>query len=173
MAYKINKQYRLPGFDYSKNCSYFITINAKDREHFFGEIIEDEIIHSEIGKFLEENFISIKQKISYLKVDVHSILPNHLHMIITITNENHKYKEIIKGLQPLVSNSISSFCNHLKGKTTTWCNDNDIEFKWQERFHDRIIRNQEEYERIYHYIRNNVKNWKDDVENVKKNKNLL
>ncbi len=169
MAYKIHKQYRLPGFDYSKNSSYFITINTKDKEHFFGEIIDEEIYLSDIGKFLKENFITIKQKISYLKVDEYAIMPNHLHMIITIANENHKERGIVKGLQPLVSNSISSFCNHLKGKTSTWCKDNHLEFTWQERFHDRIIRDKDEYERIYHYIRTNIKNWKDDVENKSRN----
>ena len=31
---------------------------------------------------------------------------------------------------------------------------------WQPRFHDRIVRNQEEYNRIFKYIQDNPKNWK-------------
>ena len=35
-------------------------------------------------------------------------------------------------------------------------------FAWQSRFHDRIIRNDEAYQRISDYIVNNPSNWKDD-----------
>jgi hypothetical protein len=36
------------------------------------------------------------------------------------------------------------------------------DFAWQSRFHDRIIRNNEEFQRISKYIRNNPANWRDD-----------
>jgi putative transposase len=36
------------------------------------------------------------------------------------------------------------------------------DFAWQSRFHDRIIRNNEEFQRISAYIRNNPANWRDD-----------
>jgi putative transposase len=35
-------------------------------------------------------------------------------------------------------------------------------FGWQERFHDHIIRDDNEYQRIAHYIATNPANWKDD-----------
>jgi putative transposase len=33
---------------------------------------------------------------------------------------------------------------------------------WQERFHDHIIRDGAEYQRIYRYIKNNPLNWESD-----------
>ncbi|TFH32270.1 MAG: hypothetical protein E4G99_12925 [Anaerolineales bacterium] len=36
---------------------------------------------------------------------------------------------------------------------------------WQRNYYDHIIRNEEEYERIYAYIESNPVNWKDDNEN--------
>jgi len=36
------------------------------------------------------------------------------------------------------------------------------DFTWQSRYHDRIIRNNSEYQRISKYIRNNPANWPDD-----------
>ena len=36
------------------------------------------------------------------------------------------------------------------------------DFAWQSRYHDRIIRNNSEYQRISKYIRNNPANWQDD-----------
>jgi putative transposase len=38
----------------------------------------------------------------------------------------------------------------------------DIEFEWQERFWDNIIRNNESFETVSNYIINNPKNWADD-----------
>jgi hypothetical protein len=36
------------------------------------------------------------------------------------------------------------------------------DFAWQTRFHDHIIRNDAEYQRIENYIINNPKNWNED-----------
>ncbi len=41
---------RLSTWDYSWNAPYFITICTKNREHFFGEIINGEVELLEIGK---------------------------------------------------------------------------------------------------------------------------
>ncbi|MFT6021624.1 MAG: putative transposase [Saprospiraceae bacterium] len=38
----------------------------------------------------------------------------------------------------------------------------DLNFKWQERFHDHIIRNESSYTRISNYIINNPSKWKED-----------
>jgi len=36
---------------------------------------------------------------------------------------------------------------------------NNIDFAWQSRFHDHIIRNNESYNRIRNYIIDNPKHW--------------
>ena len=88
MAYKRHKQYRLNGFNYSTLGAYFIIINTKDREHFFGEIENGEMRLSEIGKYIEGNFKIIEENISHLQVDEYQIMPNHLHLIISILENN-------------------------------------------------------------------------------------
>lgn len=37
-----------------------------------------------------------------------------------------------------------------------------LDFRWQPDFHDRIIRNQHEYDLIAEYIDNNILNWNKD-----------
>lgn len=49
--------------------------------------------------------------------------------------------------------------NGICGLVTTWCNENNICFKWQPRFHDHVIRDEKEYWAIKNYIINNPKNW--------------
>ena len=62
MTYKKHKQYRLYGYDYSQPGSYFITIVTKDRKHFFGEILNGQMIFSQIGQYIVDNFIRISEK---------------------------------------------------------------------------------------------------------------
>ena len=54
----------------------------------------------------------------------------------------------------------------IKSAVTKFANQNNIEFAWQTRFDDRIIRNQYEMNRIAEYIENNVALWCNDCFNT-------
>ena len=67
--------------------------------------------------------------------------------------------------------TLGKIIRHFKAKATKKIHDAGFgDFQWQSGFHDRIIRNDEELERIREYIRNNSQNWKGDDEIPKKNK---
>ena len=54
--------------------------------------------------------------------------------------------------------TISTVINQMKGYVTK-----QIGFSlWQKLFHDHIIRNEQEYEKIYEYIETNPLKWGDD-----------
>ena len=100
MKFKYHKQYRLPEFDYSSNNGYFITIVTKDRQHFFGEIINQEMFITEIGLFVEDNFKKIEKEILHLKIHEYVIMPNHIHFIAVINNpEEKEYKNLRRQIQ--------------------------------------------------------------------------
>lgn len=179
-VYKKHKQYRLYNFDYSQDGHYFITIVTKDREHFFGKIVNKEMIYSPTGDYVKNNILKfyvdeslenpyqnnpyfINNNLTLIGITEWSVLPNHIHVIIEIINKIEKGYIAITGLSPLSKSSVSSFANHFKGNVKKWCKENDLnEFNWQSRFHDRVIRNNAEYEQIAWYIQNNVLNWNDD-----------
>ena len=60
-------------------------------------------------------------------------------------------------------NSLAVVIRGIKSSITKFANENNIPFAWQTRFHDRIIRNQAELDRISDYIEKNVVNWHDDL----------
>lgn len=60
------------------------------------------------------------------------------------------------------NNTISSIIGSYKSAVTKSCNRLGLPFAWQTRFHDHIIRNDESFQRISEYIKNNPANWKDD-----------
>ncbi len=84
------------------------------------------------------------------------------------TKHENTPRRVPTGLSPLKKNSISSIINHFKGNVKRYCNKNNLEyFSWQPRFHDRIIRNQQEFYNIQQYIFYNPLNWNKDELYVK------
>ena len=64
-------------------------------------------------------------------------------------------------------NSLAVVIRGVKSSITKFANENNIPFAWQTRFHDRIIRNQDEFDKISDYIEKNVVNWRNDMGNMK------
>jgi len=178
MIFKTHKQFRLPGYDYSASGDYFITICTLNRLNYFGEITgkeKDAIMYlSPIGEIAKEFILKIPAGYPMATLGEWEIMPNHIHLIISIEEAMDKEPEIQsnltrkipareKGLSPLIPGSVYSMINHYKGDVKKWCNKNDFpHFTWQSRFHDHIIRNHVSYNRISNYIANNVYNWAGD-----------
>lgn len=59
-------------------------------------------------------------------------------------------------------NTVSSIIGSYKSAVTKHANRVGLEFGWQERFHDHIIRNDAEYQRINNYIESNIDHWNED-----------
>jgi REP element-mobilizing transposase RayT len=78
---------RLPGWDYGQTGYYFVTICTKDRLHFFGELVLEEIQLSPIGEIVAQEWIKTEIIRSNVKLDEWVIMPNHMHMIVVITHK--------------------------------------------------------------------------------------
>ena len=83
------------------------------------------------------------------------ILSNEKTEVPSIQNTHYRLRNIGK-------NSVSSIIGSYKSAVTKHANRMGIANGWQTRFHDHIIRNNEEYQSINNYIESNVMNWKDD-----------
>ena len=63
---------------------------------------------------------------------------------------------------PMPNDNISRIIRWYKGRCSFEIRKIYSNFEWQSRFHDHIIRNYAEFERIQNYITNNPLNWKED-----------
>ena len=81
-------------------------------------------------------------------------MPNHIHLMLSINNNG-------KG-DP--SPAVYDVVGWMKYKITRDINANaDAKLKiFQRSFHDHIIRNQDDFNKIYEYIRDNPKLWRLD-----------
>ena len=75
---------RLKNWDYGWNASYFVTICTANRECYFGDIQDDEMNLAEIGSKANEYWLEIPEHFPFVKLDVHVVMPNHVHGIIII-----------------------------------------------------------------------------------------
>ncbi len=148
------KPNRLEGYDYSQNGAYFITLCIKDRRPVLWHVgariarpLSDGHLsaHGLVVKAAIENITAHYQTIS---VDKYVIMPNHVHLILTINDDGRAMR----------APTISTVINQMKGYVTKQIR---VSF-WQKLFHDHIIRNELEYQKIWAYIDTNPLNWKDD-----------
>ncbi len=77
-------------------------------------------------------------------------------------NPSHGQSPGARRFQNIGKNSLSSTLGSYKSAVTKHAHRLGYYIKWQERFHDHLIRNDTEYQRIKKYIHNNPKNWNND-----------
>lgn len=162
---------RAPWHDYNGG-EYFITICTKDRQHYFGEIVNGEMQLSKIGKYTDECLQKMPEHNPYAQIPLYVIMPDHIHLIVIISNDdchrNVPWRVSAKGkneiMQKIANHQgrLSTAIGGFKQSVTRFARQNDIAFAWQSRFHDYIIRNQNEMNRIAEYIENNVAKWESD-----------
>lgn len=171
---------RLKNWNYANSAAYFVTICTANREHFFGEIMNGEFQPSEIGLITETEWIKsieIRPDMN-LSLGEYVVMPNHFHGILFIGDNDYNcvsknktmdngYRDAMHGVSTgnifgSQSKNLASIIRGFKSAVTTYSRKNNIPFNWQPRFHDHIIRNEAEFERIANYIGNNVANWTED-----------
>ncbi len=89
MAEKFRNKYRVPSarlqnWDYGSNGAYFITICTKEMQHFFGEVVDKNMILNSVGLLAEEYWTEILKQFPYVEFGNFQIMPNHMHGILII-----------------------------------------------------------------------------------------
>jgi putative transposase len=217
---KFRDKYRIPSaraqwWDYGNDGAYLITICTKNRECYFGNVVDAKMQLSHIGLLADVFWHEIKNHAKNIRLDAFQVMPNHIHGILILNgneretdNETHtidptrdvettralsypngfsilddeKTTHVVetthdvktthalslppspgqKRFQHQGSNTISSIIGSYKSAVTKHAHRLGYEFDWQERFHDVIIRDEEAYLRIVHYIKNNPAKWDED-----------
>ena len=154
------KRLRLKDFDYNSSGWYFVTVCVKDmRFPVLSHIIVGngalDIPQSRLttAGIITEKYILSTNNISGISVDKYVIMPNHIHMILKIDNADGASK----ALHP-----TNSLLSHAIGTLKRFINSDFGENIWQTSFHDHIIRDQYDYDKIWNYVDTNVIRWEKD-----------
>ena len=182
------KSARLSNYDYSQSGMYFVTICTKDKEYFFGDVKDGKMMLNDVGKIIQDEWSKTPIIRNNVILDEWVIMPNHLHGIIEIrNNENNNFivetprrgvstttitmldnKPKRGGYNPnWKPNSLGSIINQFKSVCTkrVW-KSGSYTFAWQPRYYDQIIRNEISLNKIREYIQINPQMWEGDRNNI-------
>jgi REP element-mobilizing transposase RayT len=190
------KRMRLKDYDYSQNGSYFITICTKNRLHFFGAVGRDApgapfsdapgalfsdtpiVKLSNYGEAVRNEIEAIPSFYKGVVVEKYVIMPNHVHMILTVyreytpgVSENSapgasRPTTALRASRPTTA-LIPTIIGMMKKKTNKVSGYN----LWQTSYYDHIIRDEYDYECKWRYIDENPAHWEFDENNMQARKN--
>lgn len=165
MPYYNRKNPRLQNYDYSENGAYFITICTHDRKPLLSRIVD---IPNELpvcslstyGRIIDSVIKSLSTRFS-VKIEKYVIMPNHIHLLILLDDPD-RVRAIRES--PLRGRSIiSKVIGYLKMNASKQIHQMGYPDEvWQRSFHDHIIRNQRDFEKIWMYIEDNPRRWEED-----------
>jgi len=191
MTLKYHGRYRVPTaraswHDYNGGL-YFITICTANKVSYFGRIADGIMQLNPLGQYLQHIIEEAPVHHLYASIPMYVIMPNHVHLIIYIracdetecvdenttghhrdaachvstdtdrvVDERMRHIAENRGLLSVTVGSIKSALKHYATKS-------DIEFAWQSRFHDHIIRSEKECNYIADYIEQNPMKWNADT----------
>ena len=161
MNLPIRKPTRLKDYDYSQNGAYFITICTHNRKNLFSNIVgaiheSPEIKLNQNGKIVEYYIMKLSARYGVI-IDKYVIMPNHLHLLITIDERAIRESPLHK--RSLISKAIG----YLKMNVSRDMHNSGFMNKiWQRSFHDHVIRDYGDYLKIWQYIDTNPAKWQDD-----------
>ena len=169
---KFKNKYRIASarwatWDYGSNAAYFITICTANRAHDFGQIQNGEMKLSPLGKSAQDCWHEIPAHFPFVELGQFVVMPNHAHGVVIIAKSAAVETQNFASL-PLPnkfgpqSQNLASIVRGYKIGVTKFARQNNIPFAWQARYHDHVIRNAAEHERISAYILPNPQNWNGD-----------
>ena len=163
MDYPNRKLPRLQEYDYSTPGAYFITIGTREKQCLFGRIVpgqqigDAKMVYSPLGEVAVKCLTEIEAHFPLVKIDNWIIMPNHIHMLISITASTER-------IYPFPTPSISKVVGAFKAAVTRTAKGKNLyaDKIWQTSFYDHIIRNDADYRNIWNYISGNPSKWTED-----------
>lgn len=150
----IRKKNRLKGYDYSSNASYFLTVCSDKRKEIFSQIVFDNTVGanivrlSKIGQKIENCVLKIEEIYPCVFVDNYIIMPNHIHLILTIDTNR----------RPMVAPTVATVIKQFKGAASKEAGTSI----WQKGYYDHIIRNENDFNETMKYITFNAQKLDED-----------
>ena len=141
------KAYRLPGYDYSRPGTYFVTLCVKDKSNLFWDktaLLEKRILLTQTAKTAEVAVEKIPEMYPNTAVDLYTIMPDHIHLLL-----------VLRPSQEMNPPDLGRIIGQLKGYITK-----QLGFSpWQKLFYERIIKDENDYWQTRQYIISNPAKW--------------
>ena len=166
MPHPQRKSPRLRGYDYRLAGAYFVTVCTHNRACVFGQVLDGEMRVNALGEIATACWTEIPTHFPLADLDVFVVMPNHVHGIIVIdTTPSVTEPPAVSAHSGATAGSLGAVVGSFKSAVTrAWRQTVDANnaVLWQQRYHDRIIRNERELNAIRQYILANPACWAED-----------
>ena len=146
---KSRKRNRLKFYNYNDPGYYYITICCKIHINYFGKTKNNAVVLSKIGNIVRECWLTIPTIYADIDLDCFIIMPNHMHGILCIDDDNKKSNNIRS------AEMLPKIIQNLKSTSTKQARKITSDFAWQRSYYDHVIRNEKSLRLIREYIVNN------------------
>jgi len=150
-----------------------VTICTRERRYSPGHENGGEIVLKRAGEIAAENIRQIGSHYENVTIDRFVIMPNHVHAIIVIEGRHPFSPDSTKIEIASVphatgkprAKSLGDVVGGYKAGVSRACRlAGIVDFEWQERFYDHILRTNASVNAVRSYIDNNPRNWIEDPE---------
>jgi REP element-mobilizing transposase RayT len=147
-----------------------------EREHLFGEVADGVMRANRFGEIVHDEWYRSEEIRKELVLDEFIVMPNHIHGIVFIDEHPAERPNVENrvgahggapspGVAVRHRRSLSTFVARFKASAARGINaarGAPGANVWQRNYHERIIRDEAELERIREYILTNPENWRTD-----------
>ncbi len=162
----IRRSLRLPGYDYSGEGTYFVTICTRERKCVLGEVIDGSFQANAAGNIVRECWYELPYHYAGLALDAFVVMPNHLHGVLAFVDD------VGAGLKPALAikprRNLSEVVRAFKTFSARRINElggAPGAAVWQRGYYEHIVRGEKSLSEIRRYIADNPRNWAADPEN--------
>lgn len=155
------KRARLKGYDYSRPGWYFVTVCTLNRARCLCAIAKTDASIDRVGAAVlsgpQVEFSAYGKVVDRVSsqmptVEKYMIMPDHVHIMFRIPEPQD-------GPMGTSAPTLPGLVGYWKRKITRQCGVS----LWQRTYHDHIVRDEADYQRVWSYIETNPAKWEEDL----------
>ena len=152
MDFTSRKPNRIADYDYSQDGAYFVTICTQNRRPVLSRITSEGIpCLKPSGVLAQEMLCKLPGKYPGVYVDRYVIMPDHIHLLLRFQGKKCVAVSELGKVIGWFKYQVTKQVNALSGAPG--------ERFFQRSYYDHVIRNQQDYNETWEYIRHNPLKW--------------
>lgn len=165
--------------DYAPQGVYFVTICTHARACWFGAVVDGEMVLNAMGRIVAEEWQSTAVLRPTVELDAFVVMPNHVHGIVVIVGDDdrgdgggrdgrgmvHHAPTTPSAFSKPRANSLGTIVGAFKASVTRSARRASMVHGtplWQRNYHEHIVRNESDLDRLRKHIAVNPARWDED-----------